>query len=143
MRAWFGLALVAASLLAGACLLFASRSNRAAPPALSDASAWRWAAAEPGSNVYLSSGALERDGTAVVLWVDHRYFGSLAGIDADRVELREFDCSRGVFRRIRWVGDARGAASSVLAVATTRWRAPRGDKTDEALFSLACLPVIP
>jgi hypothetical protein len=65
--------------------------NGARPPA-ADSRAWSWAAAAPGLNIYVAyQGAPHASGVRSA-WVDRRYFSNLAGVNADVIELRRFDC---------------------------------------------------
>jgi hypothetical protein len=64
---------------------------RETPPAV-DSSAWSWAAAAPGVNIYVASQGTARDSRIRSVWVDRRYFSNLAGVSADVIDLWRFDC---------------------------------------------------
>ncbi len=50
-------------------------------------------------NIYVAHRGAPEPGVQSA-WVDRRYFSNLAGVNADVVELRQFDCRQG--RTQRW-----------------------------------------
>jgi hypothetical protein len=71
----------------------------AQPPAV-DSRAWTWVAAAPGMNIYVAYRGAPREPGVRSAWVDRRYFSNLAGVNADVIELRRFDCRDGTSRRL-------------------------------------------
>jgi hypothetical protein len=74
----------------------------ARPPAVTSR-AWSWAAAAPGVNIYVADQGTPRDSGVRSVWVDRQYFNNLAGVNADVIELRHFDCRHdtGRWRTVR------------------------------------------
>jgi len=69
-------------------------------PSPNDKSAWRWAMAAPGMNIYVSDRYARREGSVVTAWIDREYYRNAAGIDKSIIELRQFDCARMATRRL-------------------------------------------
>jgi hypothetical protein len=69
-------------------------------PSPDDTSAWRWAVAAPGMNIYVSYRDARRSGSIVTAWIDREYYRNPAGIAKSIVELMQFDCARMATRRV-------------------------------------------
>lgn len=71
-------------------LLSCTQGSAEAPPV--NSSAWSWAAAGPGVNIYVAYRGASRPLGMQSAWVDRRYFSNLAGVNADVIEVRQLDC---------------------------------------------------
>src|ERR1700683_2031873 len=69
-------------------------------PPPDDSSAWRWAMAAPGMNIYVSYRYARREGSIVTAWIDREYYRNPAGIGKSIIELMQFDCARMATRRL-------------------------------------------
>lgn len=92
------------------------RAQRADPPSLADASAWLWISTAPGINVYIHERSREHSTQRVKAWVAFRYSNSPVSVNADVIELREFDCRQFLSRRLG--GPFRGSTASEIAPRT-------------------------
>ena len=107
------------------------------PPPPTD-SRWRWVGAGPGMNIYYADRTKSTDGV-VSVWIDHRLFSNLAGINKDLFDAWEVDCRQ---RRVR---PAVAASPGQTPPATTGaiWSAPRTGDPHQRLLHLVCADTDP
>jgi hypothetical protein len=77
-----------------------SSAPEIAPPDTSADGQWRWTAAMAGGDVYIGYRVMRQDGGYVSAWIDRRFSDNQAGIKQDVLELRQFNCSAGMVRRL-------------------------------------------
>jgi hypothetical protein len=102
------------TLLSAAAVVWVLRARRSEPPSLDDAGAWQWVTTSPGTNVFMH--ALPNEHSAnqhIRVWVAFRSFRSPVSVNADVIELWEFDCLRQLSRRVS--GPFRGSPPSSMA----------------------------
>lgn len=113
-----------------------------APPALSAGESWRWAAAAPGVNIYVAdAGRGARDAAHVSAWVRREFFRNPAGIDANLIEVREFDCLRNRSRRLARAsenGTGYEGDDWVVSPAVSAWMSVPAASTAEQVLRLVC-----
>jgi hypothetical protein len=133
MRWIGGLALAVCVSSAFALYYHAAAIHRAAAPPPATSSAWHWASAQPGMNIYYAYRA-SADKDVISVWVDRRLFSNPAGINKDLLEAWNLDC-RGA--RIRSVPEPT-AKSASSAVVGSDWSTPRPGTARERLLRSAC-----
>jgi hypothetical protein len=104
----------------GAAALWRLSSNGSAPPSPADRGAWTWISSVPGANVYVHE-VLAASSPQV--WVDFKSERSPASIDADFVELWEFDCATGHGRRTAGPIRFQDSKSELPRSQAPEWRA--------------------
>jgi len=101
------------ALATAVAVLWVLRAQRSEPPPLSDANAWQWVSTAPGINVYMHERSRQSATKHVTAWIAFRYSSSPVSVNADVIELRDFDCDRLLSRRV--MGAFRGSASGEVA----------------------------
>jgi hypothetical protein len=113
-----------------------------APPAVSAGDAWRWAAAAPGLNIYIANyGRRPREEARVSVWVRREFFRNPAGIDANLIEAREFDCLHERSRRLARAsedGSADGDDRWGVSAAVSAWMPVTAGSTGDAVLHMVC-----
>ena len=117
--------IVALCIASAVAVVWVLRAHQSDPPSLADANAWQWVSTAPGINVYIHERSREHSTHRVKAWVAFRYSNSPVSVNADVIELREFDCRQFLSRRL--AGPFRGSASSEIAprssaVSPSAWR---------------------
>jgi len=116
-------------------------NHESGPAALDDATEWEWVAAEPGTNLYVSradSGALASLPSA---WINRSLSSGLASVRGSVLELRQFDCQRGMSRLrllARVYRDVNGAEAFDMAPRRSRWSPVVPGTSAEPLLYLVC-----
>jgi hypothetical protein len=88
------LAVLATSALmaVGAVALWKLSSDTGAPPSPADNRAWTWISSVPGANVYVHEALPAAAPERPRVWFDFKSSRGPVSVDADLVELWEFDC---------------------------------------------------
>jgi hypothetical protein len=116
-------------------------STTTTPPDPDDAKAWVWVGTSPGMNVYLSPRGSPSHHTLVSGWVERRFDRTSASIDKSLIELRDFDCLRGLSRRTSGVNryrDMDGREQVTTFKISSDWAAARRGSIDELVLLAAC-----
>ena len=121
-----------------AAFVWALRAQRSEPPSLDNAAAWQWVSATPGSNVYLHTLSEQHPDNHVKAWVAFRTSSSPVSVNADLLELWEFDCREHLSRRMR--GPLRGDAAETPPSA---WRHEAPETIRAKTLALVCATVPP
>jgi len=137
---------VCIAVLSAAAAVWMLRAQRSEPPSLDDSSAWQWVTTSPGINVYVHQLSGQRSTNYIRVWVAFRAFDSPVSVNADMIELWEFDCIRRLSRRL--TGPFRGSRSSEIAPSAeegsgTPWRRHAADTVPGRILSLICAAVNP
>lgn len=133
--------IVALCIASAVAVVWVLRAHQSDPPSLADANAWQWVSTAPGMNVYAHQLARQHSTSHVKAWVAFRYFSSPVSVNADVVELREFDCGQSLSRRL--AGPFRGSALSSIArrfqeVAVSPWRRDAPETTGGTILARIC-----
>ena len=131
---------VCIALTGAAAVMCVLRAQRNDPPPLADASAWQWVSAPPGLNVYMHQLSGQHPTKQVRAWVAFRFFSSPVTVNADVIELWEFDCSQYLSRRV--AGPFRGSSSSEFtpgrATPAAPWRRAAPATMPSAILTRIC-----
>lgn len=113
-----------------------------APPSFEASDAWHWATAAPGVNIYVALyGRPQRNEARVSAWVRRESFRNLAGINANQVEVWQFDCIRGTSRRLARAAEYAATAkrgSWVLSKAVSEWSRATTETAAGQVVRAAC-----
>jgi hypothetical protein len=100
------------------------------PPSIQKSGVWHWAAAAPGMNIYVAHSVTRGDGHLVDAWVNRQYFGNIAGIDKNFIELMQFDCAQKMSRR--------KSTGREMTTPDGGWTNSRAGTSDEGILLVAC-----
>jgi hypothetical protein len=100
------------------------------PPSIQKSGVWHWAAAAPGMNIYVAHSVTPGDGHLVDAWVNRQYFGNIAGIDKNFIELMQFDCAQKMSRR--------KSTGREMTTPDVGWTNSRAGTSDEGILLVAC-----
>jgi hypothetical protein len=112
-----------------------------APPDPDDAKAWVWVGTSPGMSIYLSPRGSPSHEALVSGWVERRFARTSSSIDKSLIELRDFDCLRGLSRRTSGVNryrDMDGREQVTTFKIGSEWVAARHGSLDERILLAAC-----
>jgi hypothetical protein len=127
--------------LSATAVVWVRRAHQSERPSLNDVSAWQWVATSPGTNIFMNELPDQHSANHVRAWVAFRFFSSPVSVNADVIDLWDFDCLQHLSRRVS--GSFRGSPSSEIArraegIAVS----PRGDGGQEIIpdriFSRIC-----
>jgi hypothetical protein len=116
-------------------------STTTTPPDPDDAKAWVWVGASPGMSIYFSPRGKPRRDALVSGWVERRFARTSSSIDKSLIELRDFDCLRGLSRRTSGVNryrDMDGREQLTTFKISSEWVAARHGSIDERILLAAC-----
>ena len=108
------------------------------PPSIQKSGVWHWAAAAPGMNIYVAHSVTRGDGHFVDAWVNRQYFGNIADIDKNFLDLMQFDCAQKMSRR-KSTGRQISAPGNRQQVTTADvgWTSSRAGTSDEGILLVA------